>query len=179
MRSRLDELVRAERAERTDLEARGIKVSGESKTPIVLSVLDSERHILSSITRLEAQSCEWLGLTLLAGAEPARRIGRVICMLNSLSRHQPWIDHVADEAGRLARRAARAVGECEPITRFSSRCPICSARSLRALPEREMVVCANGGCVAVCAAPACVHLTAGRHIWSFWDSAISDLRETA
>lgn len=179
MRSRLDELVRAERAERVDLAARGIKVSGDGRTPLVLSVLDTERHILTSITRLEAQSCEWLGLTPLASVDPARRIGRVIGMLTALDRHQPWIEYVAAEAGRLSRRTARAMGEVEPITRFSSRCPICRARSLRALPERELVVCANGGCIAVCLRSACVHLTAGRHVWSFWDQDIAELRESA
>lgn len=179
VRTRLDELVRAERAERVDLAARGIKVSGDGKTPLVLSVLDSERHILTMITRLEAQSCEWLGLTPLAGADAAHRISRVIGMLNALNRHQPWIEHVADEAGRLARRAARAIGEIEPITRFSSRCPICRARSLRALPERELVVCANAGCTSMCAVPACAHLTAGRHVWLYGDAALANLRETA
>jgi hypothetical protein len=134
MLARMDELVRAERAERADLAARGIKVSGEGKAPLVLSVLDSERYILTMITRLEAQACAWLGLTPLAGAVPTARIGRLIDVLGRLEVHQPWIEHVADEAGRLARRAARAMGDVEPVTRFTARCPICRARSLTGWP---------------------------------------------
>ncbi|MGI5293295.1 hypothetical protein ACQEVF_59660 [Nonomuraea polychroma] len=175
----MDELVRAERAERVDLAARGIKVSGDGKAPLVLSVLDSERHILTMIKRLEVQACYWLGLTALEGAEPAQRIGRLIGLLGRLDVHEPWIEYVAAESGRLARRAARAMGDVEPITRFTARCPLCRARSLRALPERELVVCANGGCVEACAMPSCVCLSAGRHIWRYGDAALAELRDTA
>lgn len=177
--ARMDELVRAERAERVDLAARGIKVSGEGKAPISLSVLDSERYILTMIKRLEVQACWWLGLTPLAGAEPAARIGRLIGLLGRLEAHQPWIEHVAAESGRLARRAARAMGDDEPVTRFTGRCPLCKARSLRALPERELIFCVNGGCLQSCAAPQCVCLTSGRHVWTYGDAALAELRETA
>lgn len=175
----MDELVRTEREERVDLAARGIKVSGESKAPLVLSVLDSERYILTMVKRLEAQCCLWLGLTPFPGVEAVVRIGRVIGLLGRLEVHQPWISHVADESGRLARRAARAMGDVEPITKFTARCPICRARSLRALPERELVVCVNGGCVEACAVPACACLSAGRHVWGYGDSALAGLREIA
>jgi hypothetical protein len=179
MRSRLDDLVRAERDERAGLAARGLKVSGESPAPLVLSVLDSERHILTMIKRLEVQACVWLGLTPLASADVGDRIARLIGLLGRLSAHQPWIEHVAAEAGRLARRVRRAIGDVEPMTRFTARCPLCRARSLRALPERELVICVNGGCAEACVLAVCVCASAGRHIWPYGDAVLAELRVSA
>ncbi|MGW4476828.1 hypothetical protein ACWENQ_44855 [Nonomuraea sp. NPDC004354] len=175
----MDALVRAERAERANNAARGIKALGEGRAPVVLSVLDSERHIHASIAKLEGQACYWLGLNPLDDASPAARIGRLINLLDRLAGDPAWIDHVAAEAGRLARRARRAVGDVEPIAKFNARCPLCRARSLRALPERELIVCVNGGCVEACTDPACGCSAAGRHVWRYGDAALAELRESA
>lgn len=161
----MDERARAERAERADLAARGIKALGEGQAPLVLSVLDSERHIHASIGRLEIQVCEWLGLTPLASATPAARITRLVGLLGRLDRVPYYIEHVGDEAGRLARRARRALGESETIAPFAGRCPVCSARSLRALVERGLIVCTNAGCR--CGVELCPCDRGRWHAWGY------------
>jgi hypothetical protein len=147
---------------------------GESPAPVVLSVLDSERYILHGIKVLEAEACGWLGLTPLQGVEAVERVGRLIGLLGRLEAHGPWIEHVAADAGRMARRAARAIGDVEPVVRLLGRCPICRARSLRAWPEREVVMCINPGCP--CPPEGCACAGSRRHVWGYDDEAMAELR---
>ncbi len=46
----------------------------------------------------------------------------------------------------MSRQAARALGDVEQINKLKERCTICGALSLRAFPERGVVVCANDEC---------------------------------
>lgn len=160
---------RAERAERVEQAARGITPPGESPAPVVLSVLDTEHHIHESIAALEIRVCQWLGLTPLTAATPAARITRVAGLLGRLARVPSYIDHVAAEAGRLVRRARRALGEDEPVAPFAGRCPVCSSRSLRALPERGLIVCTNPGCQ--CGGDSCPCARGRWHTWSYAEMA--------
>jgi hypothetical protein len=175
--ARLGELARAERAEREGNAARGIKALGEGRAPLVLNVLDSEIHIIAGITLMEAQACAWLGLTPLKGNRPADRISRVIGLLGRLEHCEEWIGYVADDAGRLARRAARAMGDVEPVHTFHARCPVCSALSLRALPERSLIVCVNTSCR--CLDQQCPCQRGRRHAWTFTDPTVTELPATA
>ncbi|MEV7969016.1 hypothetical protein AB0O34_23940 [Sphaerisporangium sp. NPDC088356] len=60
-----------------------------------------------------------------------------------------------------------ALGDTEPVHRLDARCPICDARSLRALPDRELVVCVNGSCQCGDDECGCHYERPRRHQWDY------------
>lgn len=159
------ELDRQERDERAQNIALGIAVLGSSPAPLRLEVLDTEAVISEGVSVLEVTVCQWLGITPLASATPADVITRLVGLLDRIAALDELADYVLDEARRLNRRAAAALGDTEPVNRIDGRCPVCRAKSLRAFPEREVVACANSGCR--CGDEACPCADGRRHVWAF------------
>ncbi len=158
----------AERRERDDRAwniALGIKVIGSSPAPLRLEVLDTESVITEGVAVLEVTVCQWLDITPLTGAASAERITRLVGLLDRIAALEELAGYVLDEARRLNRRAAAALGDTEPVHRIDGRCPVCRAKSLRAFPEREVVACANSGCR--CDDEACPCADGRRHVWTF------------
>jgi hypothetical protein len=145
-RRRMDARARDERDAKAVLLAYGMKALGEGKAPLRLDVLDAEVEIRVGVYELEDAACERLDLTPLDCATTEGRIARLIGLLRRIDDHEDLAEHVASEATRLRRLASRAIGDSEPVHRINGRCPICSAVSLRAFPEREVIVCVNPGC---------------------------------
>lgn len=172
------DLTPAER-ERQDIQARldkeardwnarhGIGAIGASRAPLSVAVLDATAVITAGIKTIEATVCEWLGLTPLAGATPHDRITRLVGLLGrieTLDELAVWVDA---EAARLNRQARGVLGDSEPVHRLDARCPICDAVSLRAFPEREVVICVNDGCVCTDEACGCNAPRPRRHRWHY------------
>lgn len=166
-RSHLDAVARAERAVKLHNMTNGIATPGHSPAPLRLDVLYAEQLITEGIAEAESAVCEWLGITPTAGAHTAKRIGRIIRLLDRIAALDELARWLEAEAVRLDRLAARALDDAEDVRRLDVRCPYCSARSLRAFFDLEMVACVNPGCR--CADPGC-ECQSGlgkRHIWLF------------
>lgn len=176
--ARMNELARAERLERASNAARGIKPMGASPAPLNLNVLNTEMETHAGIRDVEREVCAWLGMTPMPSLTPAEVVTRIIGLLGrveSLPDLAEWVMHQVQE---MNFRAARALGDVEPLHRISGRCPFCRARSLRALPERGVVACTNPACR--CADEGC-HCHSGRcHTWTLpgWEGLANMLEET-
>ncbi|MFI6732097.1 hypothetical protein ACIBI9_04120 [Nonomuraea sp. NPDC050451] len=166
-RDRMDTLARAERVDRVANAARGIIALGDGRAPLDLGVLVTLDDITLSITELEAAACDRIGITPLAGASTVERIGRLVGLLDRIAAHDDLAEHVEAEAVRLSRSASRALGDAEPIHRLDARCPVCDARSLRAFPEREVVLCINSACQCDHEDCPCHRDRPIRHRWHF------------
>ncbi|MEO3856192.1 hypothetical protein [Acrocarpospora sp. B8E8] len=145
-RDRMDALARVEREAKMENLSRGIKALGDGKAPLRLDVLVTTGEIHAGVADLEDAACDQLQITPLAGASTEQRIARVIGLLDRVAAWPDLADHVTDEAVRLRRLAGRAIGDNEAILRIDARCSICDARSLRAFPDRGVVVCVNKAC---------------------------------
>jgi hypothetical protein len=145
-RERHDVQARLDKAARDWNARHGIGAIGASRAPLSVAVLDAKTAINKGIAAIEATVCEWLGLTPLAGATTRERITRIIGLLariEALDELAAWVDA---EAAHLNRQARSVLGDSEPVHRINARCPICDALSLRAFPEREVVICVNDDC---------------------------------
>lgn len=145
-RERLDVQARAEKAAKHANLAVGIKALGDGKAPLRLDVLDWIADIDAGVAALESAVCEQLQLAPLQYGKTGARIAHIVGLLERVAGWPDLADHVTAEAVRLRRLAGRAVGDNEPVHRIGGRCPICSAKSLRAFPDREVVVCVNSDC---------------------------------
>ncbi len=166
-RARMDALARAERETKHTNLARGLKALGDGRAPLPLDVLDTITGITTSPTELEEAVCERLGLTPRAGASTDQRLADLQVLLGRIAEHDDLADHVTDEAHRMRRQARRALGDTEPVHRLTARCPICDALSLRALPEREVIVCANTECRCATEDCPCNADRPRRHQWPY------------
>ncbi|MGI5493866.1 hypothetical protein [Microtetraspora malaysiensis] len=145
-RARLDRRAREERTGKEYALSHGLAVLGASPAPLDMDVMAAEMHIGEAVAVLEIDICEQFGLTPLKGATTAVVITRIVGLLDRIAADEDLAAYVLDEARRLNRRAAGALGDVEPPRRLDARCPICDAKSLRMLADRELVVCGNPGC---------------------------------
>lgn len=166
-RTRQDARAIAERHDKTVNLAAGIKALGDGQAPLRLDILDTRTHITAAVAELEDAVCDTLGLTPLAGADTTQRISRLVGLLDRIAHHPDLADHVHTEAARLHHRATRALGDSEIVRRLNARCHLCDARSLRAFPERELVVCVNATCRCPDETCGCHNDPPRRHRWPF------------
>lgn len=172
------DLTSAER-ERQDAQARldkhardwnarlGIGALGAGRAPLSVAVLDAKTAITAGVTAIEETVCAWLGINPLVGATTRECITRIISLLGrieALDELARWVD---TEAARLNRQARAVLGDSEPVHRINARCPICDARSLRAFPEREVVICVNDECRCTDEGCRCNGTRPGRHRWAY------------
>lgn len=156
---------KADRIERVENMAKGLKPTGNSKAPINLAVLDTEVDVETSVKELEEAVCERLGLSVLESTSSADRITRLIGLLDRIALDEDLSDHVLAEARRMSRQVRQALGDAEPVHKIKARCPICGSKSIRAFTERELVSCINPGCR--CDDDDCVCQQDLRHLWPF------------
>ena len=164
---RQDAQARADRAANEWNSRLGLTALGASRAPLSVAVLDTMVDIDTRITAMETTACEWLGLTPLAGATGHKRITRIIGLLariETLDDFAAWVD---TEAATLNRKARHALGDSEPVHKIRARCPICDAMSLRAFPERELVLCVNDDCQCTDQACRCNAARPKRHRWLY------------
>ncbi|RCG29003.1 hypothetical protein DQ384_21870 [Sphaerisporangium album] len=67
------------------------------------------------MAELEGAIADRLGLTALVGASTGARLSRIVGLLRRVEEQQDLAEHVEAEALRLARTAARALGDVEPV----------------------------------------------------------------
>lgn len=166
-RAAMDARALAEREAARLNAAAGITALGQGRAPLRLDVLDAETVIVTGVTGLEATVCGALGLTVLQGADPTARVTRIIGLLDRITEDEQLHDHVHTEARHLRQAAARAVGDIEPVQHLKGRCPVCDCLSLRAFPERELVVCVNPGCHCTAEPCPCSWARPRRHRWTY------------
>jgi hypothetical protein len=159
-------LLRAERQDALLVRQRhGLAVPGHSAAPLRLHVSDAIRDITDGIVELEEAVHAKLGLPLPRRARVPERLRRIGALLDAVAAHPVLARHVRDEARRMARRCARALGDAEQIVRVPGRCPWCASVSLRAFPARRAVLCVNPGCRCAVAECGCRDDPAYRHVW--------------
>jgi hypothetical protein len=166
-RQRMDQRAVEEREAKMANLARGIKTLGDGRAPLRLDVLDTMADIAVSVPDLEAAVCDRLEITPLERATTSERIGRLVNLLDRIDLHEDLAEHVNTEALRLRRQAAKAIGDVEQIRKLRFRCYICDATSMRAFPERELIICVNGGCRCNADGCPCQWERPVRHRWSF------------
>jgi hypothetical protein len=180
-RSRESRLLREERQDALLLQQHhGLAVPGHSAAPLRLHVSDAIRDVTDGVVELEEAVHAKLGLPLPRRAPVPERLPRIAARLTEVAAHPVLARHVRDEARRMARRCARALGDTEQIVRVPGRCPICDSVSLRAFPERRAVLCVNPACR--CADPdcGCRDDPAYRHMWDATDwGALGDRDDLA
>jgi hypothetical protein len=147
--------------------ASGIKALGDGRAPLRLDVLDIMADIAVSLPDLEEAVCEQLGLTPLEKATTAERILRLVNLLDRIDLYDDLAEHVHAEALRLRRLVAKAIGDVEQIRKLKFRCHICDATSMRAFPERELIICVNGACRCNADGCPCQWERPARHRWTF------------
>ncbi|MCF6525487.1 hypothetical protein HOY81_20770 [Streptomyces sp. JJ36] len=133
--------------------------------PLRLHVSDALRDVTDGVVELEEAVRDRLGLGRPRQAPVPERLDRLLALLDRTAAHPVLAEHVHAEARRMARRCARTLGDTEPMAPVAGRCPWCASVSLRALPERALVMCINPGCR--CDDPGCDCFTepAHRHVW--------------
>jgi hypothetical protein len=178
-RARMDARAVEEREAKQLLLARGLKALGDGKAPLRLEVLDAAADITHALAELEEAVCDRLGLTPLGRPTTTDRIRRLVDLLDRIDLHEDLADHVHAEAGRLRRLASSAIGDSEVVRKLKFRCPVCDANSMRAFPERELVICVNTGCVCLDDDCPCQWERPQRHRWPFeqWPWLADLLRE--
>lgn len=157
----------------------GLKALGDGKAPLRLEVLDAAADITVSVVELEDAVCDVLGLTPLQRATTNERLRRIVDLLDRIELHEDLADHVHREALRLRRLAASAIGDAEVVRKLKFRCHICDANSMRAFPERELVVCVNSDCQCDEDECPCQWERPQRHRWPYdqWPWLAGLLRE--
>ena len=159
-----DAQARADRLAKEQNLAAGIGALAPAATPVRLDVLDAEQTIKESLVYVEAHVCLWLGLTPTGGSDPLVIIDRLDSLVDRIVEHDDLASWVDTSLRRLSLLAARVIGEAESIKRLEARCPECGSLSLRALPERKLIVCINPGCR--CSDEGCPCQEGRRHAWS-------------
>ncbi len=163
---------KADRIERIENAAKGIKPAGNSKAPLRLEVLDALVDIEESVKELEAAVCDRLGLTPLESADTEERINRLIKLLNRIDEDEDLAKHFMRESARLNRTARSAIGDSEPVYKIKARCIICDSLSLRAFTERNIVMCVNSYCRCDDEECPCHNDRPAKHSWPYelWES---------
>ncbi|MEO3974251.1 hypothetical protein [Streptomyces sp. CAU 1734] len=133
--------------------------------PLRLHVSDTVRDITDGVVELDEAVHEKLGLGRPRRARVPQRLARIAGLLDSAAAHPELIDHIRDEARRMAGRCARVLGDTECVVRLGGRCPWCDSVSLRAFPARRAVLCVNPGCRCADGGCACDTDPAHRHTW--------------
>lgn len=145
-RDRRDAQIRAERAERVILARRGLAPIGGAHAPLNLTVLDALRDIELDLAELEAAVCERVAPDLAPSPTADARLDRLDDLLGQVAADYDLAKLVAQETSRLAALAGRILGDAEPVLRVDGRCPHCDALSLRAFPNRLLILCVNRAC---------------------------------
>lgn len=140
---------------------------GDSRAPLALNVLDTVTAIGSGVIAIEKATCEWLGITPLVDAGTGQRITRIIGLIRRIEALEELAIYVDAESARLNRWAGSAIGDTEPVHKIKARCPICDAKSLRAFPHRELVICVNANCVCDQQDCRCTADRPLRHRWPY------------
>ncbi|WP_234312045.1 hypothetical protein [Streptomyces griseus] len=159
--------LRQEREEALLLQQRhGLTAPGHSAAPLRLHISDTIRDITDGVVELEEAVRDRLGLPRPRRVTVPERLRRIAALLDDIAVDPVLAAHVRDEARRMARRCARALGDTETVVRMSGRCPWCDSVSLRAFPDRAAVLCVNPACR--CADPhcGCRDDPAYRHTWT-------------
>ncbi|MFG3406320.1 hypothetical protein [Streptomyces sp. NPDC048142] len=158
---------RAEREEALRIEqAHGLTPSGSRTSPVRLHISDAVRDITDGVVELDEAVHDRLRLPRPRREQVAGRLLRVAGLLDRAAGDDVLLEHVRDEARRMARRCTRALGGAEPVVRVSGRCPWCDSVSLRAFPARRAVLCVNPACRCTDRACDCRTDPAHRHAWS-------------
>ncbi|MFZ3569620.1 hypothetical protein ACOKM5_21670 [Streptomyces sp. BH097] len=118
------------------------------RAPLRLYVSDTLRDVTDGVVELEEAVHERLALrpTRPSPAPVPVRLRRLAELLDQVAAVPDLYAHVTSEARRMAGRCARATGDPEQLVRIPGRCPACDSVSLRALPERAVVMCVNPAC---------------------------------
>ncbi|MGY0485687.1 hypothetical protein [Streptomyces sp. WG-D5] len=118
------------------------------RAPLRLYVSDTLRDVTDGVVELEEAVRERLGLHPVrpSPAPVPVRLRRLAELLDRVAAVPDLYAHVTSEARRMAGRCARATGDPEQLVRIPGRCPACDSVSLRALPERAVVMCVNPVC---------------------------------
>lgn len=148
---------------------RGSAPSGGGAAPMRVFISDTIRDITDGVTELEEAVRERLGLRPARPVPVPDRLRRIAGLLGRIDQDPALAAHVLEEARRMARRCARALGDPEQIVRIPGRCPFCDSVSLRAFPERGTVLCANPACRCPDDTCPCGDTPAFRHGWSAAD----------
>ncbi|MEU0597687.1 hypothetical protein ABZ484_05455 [Streptomyces sp. NPDC006393] len=159
--------LRQEREEALLLRQRhGLVAPGHSAAPLRLHISDTIRDITDGVVELEEAVRDRLGRPRVRRAPVPERLRRIAELLDDVAADPVLAAHVRDEARRMARRCARALGDTETVVRVSGRCPWCDSVSLRAFPDRGAVLCVNPACR--CSDPdcGCHDDPAYRHTWN-------------
>ncbi|GLF97551.1 hypothetical protein [Streptomyces yaizuensis] len=133
--------------------------------PVQLHISDALRDITDGVIELDEAVHERLGLGRPRRARVPQRLIRIASLLDAVAAHPDLAEHVRDEARRMARRCAHALGDSEAVLRLPGRCPRCDSVSLRAFPDRRAVLCVNPACRCGDGDCACGTDPAHRHIW--------------
>ncbi|WP_420034359.1 hypothetical protein ACN2WE_19175 [Streptomyces sp. cg28] len=120
--------------------------SGGGRAPVRLYVSDALRDITDGVTELEEAVRERLRLRPARAAPVVVRLRRLADLADRVADLPDLEAHLVSEARRMAARCGRAVGDPEQLVRLAGRCPACDSVSLRALPERAVVMCVNPVC---------------------------------
>ncbi|WP_331283868.1 hypothetical protein [Streptomyces sp. H39-S7] len=155
---------------------RGSAPSGGGTAPMRIHISDTIRDIADGVTELEEAVRERLGLRAARPVSVPDRLRRIAGLLDRIDQDPDLSAHVLDEARRMARRCARALGDPEQIVRIPGRCPFCDSVSLRAFPERGTVLCANPACRCPDDACPCGDTPAFRHGWNATDLPVEAAR---
>lgn len=171
--ARWDALLRQERHEAL-LALRDHKVAplGHGAAPLRIHISDTIRDITDGVVELEEAVHARLALQRPGRARVPERLRRLATLLDRVAEDPVLARHVRDEARRMARRCARALGDSEPVVRVTGRCPWCGSVSLRALPDHRTVLCVNPGCRCSDKLCGCVDDPSYRHVWpeGEWDA---------
>lgn len=137
---------REERTEVLGQLAHGIKPIGASPALIDLTIPAVLKDVADDIGDLQDAVLERHAPDILPAARVPARVARIISLLPKIGTDEMLLDHVLSETRRMRARIRYALGESEEARQLAARCPVCRARSLHVLPEREMTVCANAAC---------------------------------
>lgn len=163
--------IRQERRDAFHNEQQGLVAPGPGTAPLRLHVSDAIRDITDGVVELEEAVYDRLGLGRPRRARVPQRLLRITALLDSICAHPVLAAHVRDEARRMARRCARALGDTEAVVRVPGHCPWCDSVSLRAFPARRAVICVNPGCRCSDEECGCHDDAAYRHLWAESDWA--------
>ncbi|GAA5048281.1 hypothetical protein HNP84_000212 [Thermocatellispora tengchongensis] len=166
-RRRMDAQAVTEREAKERNLAAGITALGTGRAPLNLAVLDALADMTAAVAELEGAVCDRLALTPLRGASTAARITRLVGLLDRIAEQDDLAEHVQAEAVRLARYARLVLGDVESVRRLNGRCPLCDARSLRAFPEKDIVLCINRACRCGDETCGCHRPRPDLHVWPY------------
>ncbi|MEU9381249.1 hypothetical protein AB0D38_09740 [Streptomyces sp. NPDC048279] len=159
--------LRTERAEALRLQqVHGLVAPGHGAAPLRLHISDTIRDVTDGVVELEEAVRDRLGLPRVRRASVPERLRRIAGLLDDIAADAVLAAHVRDEARRMARRCARALGDTETVVRVSGRCPWCDSVSLRAFPDRAAVLCVNPACRCTDPDCGCHDDPACRHAWA-------------